>query len=121
MQSDKLVTNNSVNGGSSRSGGFGGATTPRSKRSKSKRKPRKANHRQEQCPLGRDPEIEAVKARQSLGLPLTGRLNVLQVKQAYKLLAVKHHPDKGGDPELMIRFNNARDVLLEPDMEALSV
>jgi hypothetical protein len=72
------------------------------------------------APLGRDPEIEAIKARQSLGLPLTGRLKAHQVKQAHKLLAVQHHPDKGGDPEMMTRFNNARDVLLEPVMESIA-
>lgn len=69
--------------------------------------------------MGRDPNIEAIKARQALGLPLTGRLTESQVKRAHKLLAVKHHPDKGGDPETMTRFNNARDALLEPEMEAI--
>ena len=71
--------------------------------------------------MGRDPDIESIKARQSLGLPLSGRLTEQQVKQAHKRLAVKHHPDKGGDPELMMRYNNARDVLLEPKMEAVAV
>ena len=100
------------------SGGFGGGTGSAGKKG-AKRKPRKANHRREQCPMGRDPDIEAIKARQSLGLPLTGRLTEQQVKRAHKLLAVKHHPDKGGDPEMMTRYNNARDVLLEPEMEAI--
>ena len=98
--------------------GFGGGSS-RSKKATSKRKPGKSNHRREQCPMGRDPDIDAIKARQSLGLPLTGRLTEQQVKKAHKLLAVKHHPDKGGDPELMTRFNNARDILLEPEMEAI--
>jgi curved DNA-binding protein CbpA len=31
-------------------------------------------------------------------------------------LAVQHHPDKGGDPEMMTRLNNARDLLLQPEM-----
>ena len=97
--------------------GFGGSDSG-SKRN-SKRKPGKSNHRREQCPMGRDPDIEAIKARQALGLPLTGRLTESQVKRAHKLLAVKHHPDKGGDPETMTRFNNARDALLEPEMEAI--
>ena len=55
--------------------------------------------------MGRDPGLEAIQARQCLGLPLTGRLTVAQVKRAHKLLAVQHHPDKGGDPEVMTRFN----------------
>ena len=71
--------------------------------------------------MGRDPDIQSIKARQSLGLPLSGRLTEHQVKQAHKDLAVKHHPDKGGDPQLMTRYNNARDVLLEPKMEAVAV
>jgi len=98
--------------------GFGGGAGSTGQK-RSKRKPGKANHRREQCPMGRDPHIDAIKARQSLGLPLTGRLTEQQVKRAHKLLAVKHHPDKGGDPELMTRYNNARDVLLEPEMEAI--
>ena len=70
--------------------------------------------------MGRDPDLEAIQARQSLGLPLTGRLTEQQVKRAHKLLAVQHHPDKGGDPEVMTRFNNARDVLMQPVMEAIT-
>ena len=114
------MTNKRATSSDSGSGGFGGSTTTRSKASKARRKPRKSNHRREQCPLGRDPELEAIKARQSLGLPLTGRLKALQVKQAHKSLAVLHHPDKGGDPAMMTRFNNARDVLLEPVMESIA-
>tara|TARA_B100000674_G_C37237584_1_gene644205 strand:- start:137 stop:451 length:315 start_codon:yes stop_codon:yes gene_type:complete len=100
--------------------GFGGGSN-RSRKPGAKRKPGKSNHKREQCPMGRDPDIESIKARQSLGLPLSGRLTEQQVKQAHKGLAVKHHPDKGGDPELMTRYNNARDVLLEPKMEAVAV
>ena len=51
---------------------------------------------------------------------LTGRLTVAQVNQAHKLLAVQHHPDKGGDPKMMIRFNTARDVLLEHEMKMIA-
>ena len=69
-----------------------GAGTAGQKRSK--RKPGKANHRREQCPMGRDPHIDAIKARQSLGLPLTSRLTEQQVKRAHKLLAVKHIPTR---------------------------
>jgi hypothetical protein len=31
--------------------------------------------------MGRDPGLEAIQARQCLGLPLTGRLTVAQVKR----------------------------------------
>jgi hypothetical protein len=113
------VANDAGFGGSG--SGFASAASGAGKRSnKGKRKPGKSNHRREQCPMGRDPDLEAIKARQALGLPLTGRLSEQQVKRAHKQLAVKHHPDKGGEPETMTRFNNARDVLLEPEMEAIA-
>lgn len=36
-----------------------------------------------------------------------------EVERAYRLLAAKHHPDRGGDPQQMARINAARDRLLE--------
>ena len=59
-------------------------------------------------------------SREDLSIFELGRITVAQVKRAHKLLAVQHHPDKGGDPEVMTRFNTARDVLLEPEMEMLA-
>ena len=111
---------NNAEGGASGSGFGRTASSGRNRSSKGKRKPGKSNHRREQCPMGRDPDLEAIKARQALGLPLTGRLSEQQVKRAHKQLAVRHHPDKGGDPQVMTRFNNARDALLEPEMEAIA-
>ena len=101
--------------------GFGakGSSAAGGKRSSSKRKPRQANHQRERCPLGRDPGFEAICERQTLGLALSGRLTEQAVKRAHKALAVQHHPDKGGDPEMMTRLNNARDLLLEPEMETI--
>lgn len=101
--------------------GFGakGSSAAAGKRSSSKRKPRQANHQRERCPLGRDPGFEAICARQTLGLALSGRLTEQAVKRAHKALAVQHHPDKGGDPETMTKLNNARDLLLEPEMETI--
>ena len=100
--------------------GFGGQASSAKRKSNKKRKPGTSNHRRDQCPMGRDPGLEAIQARQCLALPLTGRLTVAQVKRAHKLLAVQHHPDKGGDPTLMTRFNTACDVLLEPEMEMIA-
>ena len=100
--------------------GFGGQARSAKRKSSKKRKPEMSNHQRDQCPMGRDPGVEAIQARQSLALPLTGRLTVAQVKRAHKLLAVQHHPDKGGEPEMMTRFNTARDVLLEPEMEMIA-
>ena len=42
------------------------------------------------------------------------------LKESFRSSVLTHHPDKGGDPEMMTRFNNARDVLLEPVMESIA-
>jgi curved DNA-binding protein CbpA len=34
-----------------------------------------------------------------------------EIDKAYRQLASKHHPDKGGDPSEMARINRARDAL----------
>ena len=97
--------------------GFGTSNAGGSKRNRSsKRKPGHSNHGRERQPLGRDPDFEAICARQTLGLALSGRLTEQAVKTVHKALAVQHHPDKGGDPETMTRLNNARDLLLQPEM-----
>lgn len=36
-----------------------------------------------------------------------------EVERAYRLLASKHHPDRGGDSDQMARINAARDQLME--------
>ena len=92
--------------------GLGGQARSAKRKSSKKRKPRTSNDRRDQCPMGRDPGVEAIQARQSLALLLMGRLTVAQVKRAHKLLAVQHHPNRGSDPKLMTRFNSAHNVLV---------
>jgi curved DNA-binding protein CbpA len=36
------------------------------------------------------------------------------VKAAYKALSLKHHPDRGGNPEMMAAINAAYDVISNP-------
>lgn len=48
---------------------------------------------------------------QTLGLD-TSRPTREQVEDAYRRLAMKHHPDRGGDVGEMARINAARDALL---------
>ena len=108
-----MTSDQDAQGGS----GFGTGNAGGSKRNRSrKRKPGQSNHGRERQPLGRDPDFEAICARQTLGLALSGRLTEQAVKRVHKALAVQHHPDKGGDPEMMTRLNNARDLLLQPEM-----
>jgi DnaJ-class molecular chaperone len=44
-----------------------------------------------------------------LGLPQSADLE--QIKIAYKRAALKHHPDKGGNPEIFARISEAYDTL----------
>lgn len=66
-------------------------------------------------PLGKHPDLDAIVARQRLGLPLSGRLAVAAVNQAWKRAAAEHHPDRGGAHHTMQAVNGARDLLLGND------
>lgn len=67
---------------------------------------------EDRLPLGRSPDLEAMQARQRLGLPLAGRLSATAVTRAWKRAAAEHHPDRGGEHGTMQAINGARDVLL---------
>jgi hypothetical protein len=66
----------------------------------------------DRSPLGKSPDLEALKARQHLGLALAGRLSPGDVTRAWKRAAAEHHPDRGGQHSTMQTLNLARDVLL---------
>ena len=38
------------------------------------------------------------------------------IKKAYRLSALKHHPDKGGDPDKFKEITNAYATLSDPDV-----
>jgi len=95
--------------------GFGGGNRAAKggKRRSSKRSP--ALSKADWGPLGKHPDLEAIVARQRLHLPLSGRLTVNQVQQAWKRCAGEHHPDRGGANDTMQLVNGARDLLLGRD------
>jgi hypothetical protein len=66
----------------------------------------------DRLPLGKAPDLDAIIARQRLGLPLAGRLREADVTRAWKLAAADHHPDRGGQHDTMQAVNMARDLLL---------
>ena len=51
--------------------------------------------------------------RETLNLPVNGRLELSQVKTAYRRLAQKAHPDVGGSHEQFVRITQARNALLD--------
>jgi DnaJ family protein A protein 2 len=54
---------------------------------------------------------------ETLGVPKTATPD--EIKKAYRKLAVKHHPDKGGDPEKFKDINAAYEVLSNPEKREL--
>lgn len=56
---------------------------------------------------------ELEEYRLLLNLPISGILEVSQIKSAYRKAAKKAHPDAGGTQEMFLRIKEAHDVLLE--------
>ena len=44
-----------------------------------------------------------------------------EIKKAYRKLALKLHPDKGGDAVLMVRLNRAKDFLETPGVKRVEL
>jgi hypothetical protein len=51
--------------------------------------------------------------REALNLPIDGKLEISQIKTAFRKLAQKAYPDAGGGHEQFVRITEARNVLLE--------
>ena len=57
------------------------------------------------------PVLERQQALAVMGLPPTATPQ--QIKRRYRLLAKKHHPDRGGDPREMQRLAAAYQLLMK--------
>jgi len=58
-------------------------------------------------------QIDERQHRETLNLPIDGKLEPSQIKKAYRRLAQKAHPDVGGSHGKFIRITEARNALLE--------
>ena len=48
-------------------------------------------------------------------LDVSNKATDVEIKKAYRKLAIKHHPDKGGDQELFQKISNAYTILSDKD------
>lgn len=56
--------------------------------------------------------VVAMKRSEALGLlGLSGYPSEDDIKKAYRAKALENHPDRGGNPDLMVKINVAKDVL----------
>jgi hypothetical protein len=58
-------------------------------------------------------QLDERQYRETLNLPIDGKLEPSQIKTAYRRLAQKVHPDVGGSHEQFLRITEARNALLE--------
>src|ERR1700733_2317600 len=62
-------------------------------------------------------EIDNTKFYELIGIPKTATTD--EVKKAFRKLALKAHPDKGGDPEKFKEISVAYEVLQDPEKRKL--
>lgn len=61
----------------------------------------------------RSKDVDTEKLYKLLDLPKD--CSETEIKKAYRKLAIKHHPDKGGDPEKFKEISKAYEILSDPD------
>lgn len=65
----------------------------------------------------REEPVDTTKLYEILGVSKTATSN--EIKKAFRKLAVKHHPDKGGDPEKFKEISKAHEILSDEDKRKL--
>jgi len=66
---------------------------------------------------GRPANVDNSKLYEVLGVAKDASQD--EIKKAYRRLAIRHHPDKGGDPEQFKELSKAYDVLMDPEKREL--
>jgi len=61
-------------------------------------------------------DVDTTKLYETLGIEKT--VGEKEIKKAYRKLAVKHHPDKGGDEHKFKEINAAYEILSDPETRA---
>lgn len=62
-------------------------------------------------------QVENTKYYELLGMPQTATCE--EIKKAFLKIAIKKHPDKGGDPALFAEISHAAEVLSDPNKRAV--
>lgn len=68
-------------------------------------------------PGSSDVNGDSLKYYELLGVEKTA--SAAEIKKAYRVLAMKHHPDKGGDSEMFKDIQKAFEVLSDPDKRSV--
>jgi len=58
-------------------------------------------------------QVDTTKLYETLGVEKDAETN--RIKKAYHKLAMKHHPDKGGDEQVFKEISAAYEILSDPD------
>lgn len=62
---------------------------------------------------GSKKEVDNKKFYEVLGVDQNASVD--EIKKAYRRLAIRHHPDKGGDPESFKEVSHAYEILSDPE------
>jgi len=62
------------------------------------------------------PDVDTTKLYETLGLDKSA--DEKEIKKAYRKMAIKHHPDKGGDEHTFKEINAAYEILSDPEKRA---
>jgi DnaJ family protein A protein 2 len=64
-------------------------------------------------PIYRQAAVDTTKLYEILGVPKTADAN--EIKKAFRKLALKHHPDKGGDVDKFKELSGAAEILMDDE------